>query len=188
MERASLIIETEDNKYKPVTLKEEGKKTSKLELHTIDAYTSNFNNKEELIENLSHLNPEVIKDVHVLFNDKIQEIAYSNLEVLAYLDVLDGKINSDNRDFKKSLYNFLNNLENKEIYNYLINSNINKKLKKAIKKRIESGDYSNTLVCEISYYLENYNTFRDVQLTLTDYKLTMIKQLADKNKTLLLKR
>lgn len=188
MEKASLIIETNDNKFKAVNLKEEGKKTSKLELHTIDAYTSNFNNKEELIKNLSHLNPDIIKDVYVLYNDKIQEIAYNNVETLAFLDVSNGKINNENKEFKKAFYNFLNNLENKEFYNYIINSNINNKLKKALKKRIESGDYNTMLLNEISLYLENYNTFRNIQILIIEYKLEIIKQLTYKNKTFFLKR
>lgn len=188
MNKYSLIAKTE-NKELEIIIKSDLCKSPKQNLRNIDLYTTNFNNENELIEDIKNKNPE-IKEINDLYIKEYKfpiMIAYKDKEILSELEVNgNDKVNQDDQKFKSILYNYLKMLEDKEFFEYIINNNMIKEEEKEFAKdRIIGGDYSNHLLYRISSSLSSYSDLRELLFIMNKYELNKInKELQYKIKTL----
>ena len=142
MGKYSLIVEDELSIKTKVIFIKDNKKSTRTNLLTIDAFTTNFINSNELGIYLKNKikNINTIKCIYIVDNNNnIKDIAYSDKSILNKISLIENKINTNTHVYKELLFTLLKEIENNDFFNYIINR-IDIDLSQPIKNRIIKGD------------------------------------------------
>ena len=183
MNKYSLIVVSEGKEIE-IVIKNDKVKSTKLNLRCIDLYTTKFNCREDLLYDIQTRFPDIINidSIYIKLDNKYEPIAFNDKEVLCNVECNYNKVNQDDQNFKSIIYNFLNMLEDKEFYKFLLKSKfINELEKDFIKERIEGGDYSNHLLYQIISSFSCYEDLRNLMFTMDKFNIYILnKQLKEK--------
>lgn len=183
MNKYSLIVVSEGKEIE-IVIKNDKVKSTKLNLRCIDLYTTKFNCREDLLYDIQTRFPDIINidSIYIKLDNKYEPIAFNDKEVLCNVECNYNQVNQDDQNFKSIIYNFLNMLEDKEFYKFLLKSKfINELEKDFIKERIEGGDYSNHLLYQIISSFSCYEDLRNLMFTMDKFNIYILnKQLKEK--------
>lgn len=183
MNKYSLIVVSEGKEIE-IVIKNDKVKSTKLNLRCIDLYTTKFNCREDLLYDIQTRFPDIINidSIYIKLDNKYEPIAFNDKEVLCNVECNYNQVNQDDQNFKSIIYNFLNMLEDKEFYKFLLKSKfINELEKEFIKERIEGGDYSNHLLYQIISSFSCYEDLRNLMFTMDKFNIYILnKQLKEK--------
>lgn len=180
MGRYTLTMETYDNQTVDVCLKEASKMTSKVSLKTIDKFTTDVANQQDLLKRLeTKLNVKNI-DITYLYNKAIKTtpIAYGDKKDLTRLNMItDSVIDTNNSIFNHHMYKLLELLEEKKFFSYAMCSDLlTLKQKEYIEMRIYYGVYTKFIEDKLKSHSSTYHQFRNILFLMEEYMLLKQRQ------------
>ncbi len=178
MGRYTLTMETYDNQTVNVRFNEAGKMTSKVSLKTIDKFTTETTDENDLLKKLK-VNLKIKNiDITYIFNKEIRTtpIAYNDKKDLAKIKMISNSaIDTNNSVFNKVIYEFLELLEEKSFFLYAMGSDLlTIKQKEYIEMRIYYGVYTKFYEDKLKLHSSSYHQFRNILFLIEKY--TLIKQ------------
>jgi hypothetical protein len=148
-------------------------------LSAIDMITLNYNNEEELLEDMNLIFGYDVSHpkFHIKYKENKKErylkIAYKDLDVLKQY-AKERKTNVDvTPEYKKFYNHFMTNIQKGRFYRYMVeNHYVNKRLHKLLEEYLyEDKIYREQ---EIYEHLRNYRVIRDYIFGITEYNKTVI--------------
>jgi len=180
MGRYTLTMETYDNQTVNVCFKEASKMASKVSLKTIDKFTTEAANQNDLLKRLeTNLNVKNINITYLYNKDvKTTPIAYGDKKDLAKLSMItDSTIDTNNSVFNRYMYKFLEMLEEKKFFSYAMSSDLlTLKQKEYIEMRIYYGEYTKFVEDKLKSHSSTYLQFRNILFLMEEYMLLKQKQ------------
>ncbi|MDD2181128.1 MAG: hypothetical protein PHW32_02035 [Bacilli bacterium] len=152
-------------------------------LSEIDKFTLNYNNKEELADDIKQIYGYDVphNKFYIKYKENKEErylkIAYKDLEILRqYAEISKTKIDIG-PEYKKFYNHFMINISKGRFYRYMVDNNyINTRLHKLVDEYIyESKIYREK---EIYEHLRNYRVIRDYIFGITEYNKQNINETA----------
>lgn len=187
MGRYTLTMQTYGNQSIKMPFNENGRKATKVSLWTIDKLTTDSKNEEDFLNSIgkcqkvndvtiTYLNNRELKSVPVAYQDKkaLTEVTLNK----------ENKINIDNNVFKKNIYMFLQKLEDRNFFEFSMNSSLlTDKQKEYITIRIEYGNYKKFYEDKIITHSSSYRQFRNILFLIEEYELMKMNKCLEKEST-----
>ncbi|MGE5455666.1 MAG: hypothetical protein ACM3O4_00980 [Ignavibacteriales bacterium] len=185
--RYTLIVEEQDKKHL-VPLETANSDTTpqntKVDLATIDRYTTKFSSPQQLIDDLK--NKRIIvngyRTMYISYrydgNDQKLEVTFSEYEQLREIaKKSSSQVKTDSLEFNKFLNQFLGLLDNYSFYHFLLDQKVNgmfvindkSRLKDYIDTRYSVGTNDNFTISKIKEHISSYKKFRDIYLVFYKY-------------------
>ncbi len=178
--RYTLVIENEHKNLIPVSDSD----TIKVDLASIDRYTTKFSTPQEIIENLKNREITVkgYRTMYISYRankaEQKLDVAFSEHEQLSKIaQRSDSKVNINSSEFNKFFNTLLRLLDNNSFYKFLLNQKVNdmyvlnnkSRLKDYLDERYSVGRNDDFTISKIKEHISSYKKFRDIYMVFYEY-------------------